>query len=83
MRLVAARGVAQPVVEVQRNQPVAAGDLDGDVEQADGVAAAREQHDAAAPAYQQPARRDGAQDRLLRGALATTGPVLRRRLARR
>ena len=54
VRRVGAGLLAQAVVEVQRGDVRGPGDPDGDVEQADGVAAAREQHEHRAPGLEQP-----------------------------
>ena len=56
--LVRAGLLAQPVVAVQRGDVRGAGDPDGDVEQADRVAAAREQHEHPPAGLQQPGRGD-------------------------
>ncbi len=56
--LVRAGLLAQPVVAVQRGDLRGAGDPHGDVEQADRVAAAREQHEHPLPRREQPGRGD-------------------------
>jgi hypothetical protein len=56
--LVAGRAVAQPVVDVQRAYPRGTRQPDGDVEQADRVASARQQHDDRRAGGQQAGRAD-------------------------
>ena len=60
--LVAGRAVAQPVVDVQRADRLGAREPDGDVEQADRVAPAGQQHDDRRAGGQQAGRADALEE---------------------